>query len=439
MNDYAKQINEIVSYFKKNEKLERDFKIGVEFEHFIIDSDTLRTIDYYETNGVKSILTALLEKGWKGKYEGDNILGLSKAGKNITLEPGAQFEISIDPHIGIKDIEKEYIEFLKDVVPILDNNNQLLVAMGYHPQSKIDEIPFIPKERYKFMSEYLQSRGTMAHNMMKGTCATQVTFDYGSEEDYIKKFKVANILSPVIAMMFDNAPFFEGKVYEGNSIRTAIWNDCDSDRCGVIDSIFKDGFGYNDYGEYILNSPPILVDNGTSVKYTNDNLYRDIFNPDEYTTEELEHVMTMVFPDVRTKKFIEIRMADSIPYPLNFSKVALWKGLIYDDGNLDYLNKIFSNITYDDINTAKQNILNTGLDTKLGDKTVYDIGKKLIEISKKALNEDEKKYLIPLEEIYLEKKTPGLITKEKLHLGKKEAIKWCALNHIIKRPASNSQ
>lgn len=432
MEIYGKQINEIVSYFKRNEKKKEDYKIGVEFEHFIIDAYTLETVNYYEEKGVQNTLKALLKKGWKGKYEGENLLGLSKAGNNITLEPGAQFEISMKPHINISDIENEYMEFLRDIIPILDKNNQLLVAIGYHPKSKIDEIPFIPKERYKYMSEYLQAKGKLAHNMMKGTCATQVTLDYGSEEDYIKKFKVSNILSPVIAMMFDNAPFFEGDIYEGYSIRTAIWNDCDPDRCGIVDSIFNEQFGYNDYARYILNSPPILVDDGRAVKHTKNTLYREIFNPNEYTTEELEHVLTMVFPDVRTKKFIEIRMADSIPYPLNLSKIALWKGLIYDDENLDYLYKVFSDITYEEINLAKQDILKMGLDTKLGNETVFDIGKKLIELAKQSLNEDEKKYLIPLEEIYLDKKTPGKITKERLISGKKEAIKWCVLNHRLK-------
>jgi len=426
-----KQINEIVSYFKRNEKEEKNHRIGVEFEHFVVDKNTLRTINYYEEKGIKSTLSDLMEKGWRGKYEGEHLIGLERDGTYITLEPAAQLEISIKPHFNIQDIEKEYLDFLKEVVPILDGKNQYLISLAYHPESKIKDIPFIPKERYKYMSEYFRSRGKYAHNMMKGTAATQVTFDYCSEEDYVKKFKVANLLSPVIAMLFDNGPFFEGDIYNGYSVRTDIWNNCDSDRCGVNKYIFDKKFGYRDYAEYLLDAPPIILIEDGVIKYTKDTPYKDLFNPNNYKVEDLEHIMTMVFPDVRTKKFIEIRMADSVPYPMNLAMVALWKGLIYNSYTLNLLYEEFKDLTYSDVMKAKLEILKKGFDAKLGNKTIYEISKELIILSSKVLDKDEIEYLVPLCKLISEGRTAAQRIKDNLHLGKGEALKWCILNHII--------
>lgn len=205
--DYKRKIQEIAKYFKNNEKKEEDFSIGVEFEHFIIDQETLKTISYYGIDGVEDTLMKLQAMGWKGKYERDHILGLEKEDMTITLEPGSQIELSIKPYKNIEDIERAYKSFLDEIVPILDAKGQTLITTGYQPESKIADIKMIPKQRYDYMFEYFKARGKYAHNMMKGTASVQVSVDYSSEEDYIKKFKVANALSPVIYAMFDNSPF----------------------------------------------------------------------------------------------------------------------------------------------------------------------------------------------------------------------------------------
>ncbi|WP_425446785.1 glutamate--cysteine ligase [Dethiothermospora halolimnae] len=423
--DINKQLQQFVDYFKSNEKNVDEFKIGIEFEHFIIDGETVETISYYGEKGVEDTLKKMLKKGWQGQYEGKYLLGLSKEGKNISLEPGSQLEFSISPHRDILDIEKEYNSFLQDIIPILKEKGQRLINLGYHPKTKIEDIKIIPKDRYDFMYNYFRTKGKNAHNMMKGTASIQLTVDYSSEEDYIKKFKIANALSPVIYGIFDNSPFFEGEACSNNGLRIDIWNNCDDDRSGIVEGTFDNDFGYRKYGEYILNRPPIFIDDGKELNFTEESVYRELFNPDNYTKEEFEHVLTMFFPDVRTKGFIEIRMTDSVPYPLNFSVIALWKGLLYDNKNLEEVYNYIKDISMDDVRKSKIDVINNGLEGKLKDRTIYDISKYLIALSKKGLNDNEKHYLEPLEEMINKKKTPAMITKDRLSQGLKDALNWC--------------
>ncbi len=426
---YKKQVEEIAKYFKDNEKEEKDFKIGVEFEHFIIDKDTLETISYYGPGGVEETLNEMLPMGWEGNYEGGHLLGLSRDGNFVALEPGSQFELSVRPEKNIEDIKKIYFDFLNEVIPILEKKNQVLINTGYQPETKIADIKRIPKKRYKYMYEYFKTRGSHAHNMMKGTGALQASFDYSSEEDYAKKLKVASSLSPVMYAMFDNTFYFEQKPQlEKRNLRSFIWENCDSDRCGVVDGVLDKVFEYKDYAEYVLNGPPIFIDDGKSLYYTGAKKYKEIFDPNNYTIEELEHVLTMFFLDVRCKKYIEIRVFDSIPYPLNFAAVALWKGIFYNENNLNKVHKYVENITTEDINKSKMEIIDKGLDAKLGKNYIHEISKELITISKTELTKDEIKYIEPLEEMINEKKTPYDITKEKYKLGKKEALDWCIID-----------
>lgn len=430
--DYEKQIEEFVTYFRSYEKEKDDLKVGVELEHFVIDKDTLNTVSYYGKDGVGETLKELELKGWNGTYEGDNILGINKGNNFVSLEPGSQIELSIAPQRNIEDLEREYFKFLNDIIPLLEEKNQGLITVGYHPVSKIDDIRIIPKKRYDYMYEYFKIRGTHAHNMMKGTASLQVSIDYESEEDYIKKFKTVNALSPVLYALYDNGYYFEGGVWRKHSLRGYIWSNCDDDRCGIAKETFDEDFGYKKYAEYILNIPPIFISDGKRTYPTGKKLVKEVFDPDKYSIEELEHVLTMVFPDVRTKKYIEIRMMDAVPYPLNFSAAALIKGLLYDECNLERLYEFLKDTREEDIIKAKKDLFERGLYAEFRGKTLLEIGNCLVNLASEALNEKEKGYLLPLKELLKESKNPYEITKDKVALGRKESLRWCLLNDIIK-------
>lgn len=428
--DYNKQINEIEKHFLENSKTVDDFKIGVEFEHFVVYKDTLKTVSYYGEGGVAETLHDLEKLGYEGSYEGEYILGLEKGNKVITLEPGSQFELSIKAQKHIKDIEREYLDFFKDLIPILESKDQQIMAVGYHPETKIEEITLLPKKRYDFMFNYFKTAGSMAHNMMKGTAALQVSLDYGSEDDYLKKFRVANALSPVIYAMFDNGLYFQGEKYDKHNIRALIWKNCDIDRSGVVPKSLKDDFSFKKYAEYVLNVPPILIAKDGDVKSTGKLLVKDVLDVENYSTEELEHLLTMVFPDVRTKRYIEIRMMDSVPYPLNLAAIALWTGLLYDEKVLDKVYEYVKDVTIEDVNVAKEEMMDLGLLAKLKDKTLLEMGKHIVTLAKEGLAEEDIKYIIPLEGMLDAGKNPYEITNDRLYMGKKNALQWTVLNNI---------
>lgn len=431
--DYHRQIEEISSYIRSGEKKKDDLKIGVELEHFVIDKKTLKTISYYGESGVAETLKELENIGWEATYEGDYILGLNKGNMFITLEPGSQFELSLRHEERIKDLEKGYFEFLNEVIPIFDAKGQGLMAVGYHPVTKIDDIRILPKKRYDYMFNYFKKTGTHAHNMMKGTAALQISLDYISEDDYRKKFRVSNVLSPIMYALFENARYFEGEVREKHTIRAFIWENTDKQRAGIVKGALEDDFGYNAYAEYILNGPPILeIKNGVA-QSTGDKKVRELFDPENYDIDELEHFLTMFFPDVRTKKFMEIRMMDAVPYPLNFAVIALWKGIIYNDANLNKIYELIKDISIDEVNKAKEEMIDKGLFASLSGKTLLDVGKNLVQIAKGGLDDEEVAYLLPLEKMLSEGKNPYLITKEKESLGRKEALDWCLLNNLLMR------
>ena len=231
--------------------------------------------------------------------------------------------------------------------------------------------------------------------------------------------------------LFENARYFEGEIRDKHAIRAFIWENTDKDRSGIVPGALNDDFGYDKYAEFILNNPPILEINGGEAIFTGDKKVRELFDPENYEIEELEHFLTMFFPDVRTKKFMEIRMMDEVPYPLSLAAVAMWKGIIYNEENLDEIFQYIKNVSIEDVNKAKSDMIELGLEAKLKEKTLLDIGRWIVEIAKKGLDEEEIEYILPLEDMIAKGKNPYMITKEREYLGKKEALSWCLLNNLI--------
>lgn len=430
--NYDHQLESLVDYFKSGETDPDNLQLGTEIEHFIVQQKDLTAVSYYEKNGIEDLLHSLSKQGWKPEFEGKHLLELYKCNNKISLEPGGQLELSIGPSKCLASIEKEYLKFLDEVIPLLNVRDQYLITTGYQPVSSIEDIPLLPKERYKYMYDYVKTRGKYAHNMMKGTASLQLSVDYINEKDYIMKYKVANFLSPIIYTVFDNAPFFEGKTCKTSSIRSHIWSNCDNMRCGIIDKIFDDDYGYESYADYILNTPSIIVNEGGKLLYTKNRPFKEFYDPDKFSRKELEYILTMVFPDVRTKHFIEIRMGDVLPYPLNLSYLAFWKGIIYNRENLNDL--FHTTRKYNKINmkNLKQSIRKKGLDAEIENTTVISYFKKLLEMAEQGLSAAEGKYLVPLHEMIARNKIPKQITLNNLDNGLKEALNWCVLNNIMR-------
>ncbi|MBU5676036.1 glutamate--cysteine ligase [Alkaliphilus sp. MSJ-5] len=429
---YEKNLESIVSIIKQGEKSPNQFRIGVEFEHIVVKEDTLQSVTYYGEEGIEGILNKLLLKGYKGKYEGDYLVGLMGEDREITLEPGGQLEVSIKPCDTIDEIKSIYFNFLNDIVPILEERNLLLMAIGYHPKSSIDQIPFNPKKRYEYMSKYLGEKGKYAHNMMKGTAALQVSIDYINEEDFIRKFRVANFISPLLYLISDNSPIFEGQIYYKFGLRSLIWENTDKQRSDIVPNSLNKKFGYKDYGKYILSVPPILVMKDGEFIGTGDKTVEQIMEEYTFSEEEIDHIMTMVFPDVRAKNYIELRMGDSLPYPYNFSYITLIKGIFYNEIALEYLYKLSLRAEDDQIHIAKDLMHEKGFGGHIGSKAVYDFIRIIFDLAKKALSPEEKEMLMPLEKLLINKNNLSTISKEKVRNEGVNGLKWCNLNQWVR-------
>ncbi len=411
---------QLMSILRNGEKSLEDVKLGIEIEHLVVRQKDFQSVTYYETLGIETILKKLEKKNYKGNYEGDYLVGLTKEEMDITLEPGGQLEFSTRPCIHLSHIQEVYENFLGDVLPIIEEQNQYLLGVGYHPQSKIKDIPFNPKKRYEYMSEYLQQTGKYALNMMKGTASVQVAIDYVSEKDFIKKFRVASFLTPFLYLITDNAPIFEGEIYEKFSVRSLIWENTDPQRSGIIEGSLDKNFDYQDYAEYLLHSKPICaLENGELKPLGDQPLWKAYEKKGKLSKEEMEHLYTMVFPDVRGKNYIEIRMADSMPPELSMAYLAMVKGLFYNEKNVEELYYLSRDYRDKDIKVLKDAVINQGFEAPFQGEDLGEFGKKVIRMAEEGLEKEERSMLQPLKELILNRETYGQRIKK---MYKKDGI-----------------
>lgn len=415
MNCHEANKNKIIEYIKSGEKKDGPYSLGLEFEHIVVYKESYKSVHY--ENGVEEVMEELLLKGWKKMDDEPKLLNIVKNGDSITLEPGAQLELSLKNCETLKEIKERYFSFVNDILPILESKNYNLLSIGYRPVDQIAHIPMIPKQRYKYMSEYLSKRGKYALNMMKGSASLQISVDYTSEEDYIKKNRVANYFSPAISYLFDNSPIFEGSVHEGNGARVQIWNNMDNDRSRLTPGVLDKDFGYEDYADYLLETPCIIALLDGELVFTDDKPAKEVYENVEMNKEQIEHLLSMVFPDVRTKKYIEIRMSDSVPYPYNLSSAVLCKSIMYHPDNLDYFYKESLKYTTAEIEELKEKLI-------IGDEKAVEVITKVVETAlMRALDivsPKERKYIDVL--IELKKNHNNLASYSKNLLKEKKLV-----------------
>lgn len=389
----------LVDYFRRGEKARGEEKIGVEFEQFVIHRDSLKSVSFYGSGGVEESLRDIGENGWKEEVEEGHVVGLYKKPYTVSTEPAAQFEVSVDARKEISVLEREYVNFFKEVLPVFHGKDQDLVALGYQPLTKIDEIKISPKKRYDYMYNHFKKTGTHAHNMMKGTAAVQVTIDYFNQEDFVKKYRIGNSLSPIFYNLFDNAYIFQGERADFHNVRQHIWENTDSERSGIPKFAFDQDMSYAKYADYILNNDIIFEAFDGKLKGTEGRSFAEIFDPEIHGDDEIYHALSIVFPDLRLKHYLEFRMMDSVPYPMNFAIVALIKGLFYSEENLETLSTYFKDMTYEDMMLGKAEGMSKGIQGIYKSRSYLDWGKELYRLAETGLAEDERPYLLPIKKI----------------------------------------
>ncbi|WBW49701.1 glutamate-cysteine ligase family protein [Peptoniphilus equinus] len=403
--DYNKQLDRVIQYFKSGEVPESDYAIGCEFEHFVLDKDTLEHITYYgDSEGkhtIEQTLHEIAELFDAVPYENNGkILGCDTDEFSVSLEPGSQFEISITAGKSLEQMSEAYRRILGAILPIFEKHNQILVPLGYNPVASIDDIKLIPKIRYDHMFNHFHSLGgddTMGWNMMKGTASVQATIDYCDEEDFKSKYFLGSAIAPILYAAFDNAYIFEKAPYEDYNIRQTVWEKTDTSRSGLLPLAFDD-LSYKSYAEFILNTTPIFEDVDGEIRSVDKKPFKELFDPDKDGDDAIFHAISIVFPDLRLKTYLEFRMMDGVNYPLNFAALALVKGLFYSKDNLKALHAIYDGTTYADVMKAKDEAAHRGLQGVYNGLSLQEHLKKLYDLAHDALG-DEAHFLEPLQNI----------------------------------------
>ena len=334
---------QLAEYLAEGCKPREDWRIGTEHEKFGYCKDTLQPLPYEGERSIKAVLEKLRDRyGWSQVLEGDNIVGLEKDGANVSLEPGGQLELSGAPLVSIHETCDEVNAHLKDVQSVADEIGVKFIGLGAAPIWTHEQMPLMPKGRYKLMNDYMGKVGTHGTQMMRRTCTVQVNLDFGSEADMVQKMRVAIALQPIATALFANSPFFEGKLNGHKSWRSRIWRDLDPARTGMLPFVFEEGFGFEAWVEYILDVPMYFVYRDGKYIDALGQSFRDFLEgklpalPGETPTlsDWADH-LTTAFPEARLKQYIEMRGADGGPWRRLCALPAFWVGLMYDQTALD--------------------------------------------------------------------------------------------------------
>jgi len=326
---------DLAGYFERGCKPRERWGVGLEFERVGVHRDSGRAVSYSGPVSVETLLKNLVrDHGWTPQDENGRILSLSRGGTRITLEPGAQLEMSGAVQRSLLTMREELATFLSEIEDVSRPLGIAWLGLGLQPFTPLDEIEFIPKTRYSIMRDYLPRRGTRGLIMMKQTACMQVNLDYGGEADFSDKMRTAMALSPLVTALYANSPITEGRLNGFMSYRGWVWRDTDPDRCGLLPFVFDDGAGFTDYLDYALDVPMFfLIREGRYLPaqgMTFRKFLRKGFEGHKATLGDFETHLTTLFPEVRLKQYLEVRGADS-GEPLScLALAALWKGLLYD-------------------------------------------------------------------------------------------------------------
>ena len=372
----------IVAHLRAGAKAECR-RVGIELEHICVDG-TGDPITYSQPNGVRDVLAALQEKYPEATVHGGDLLGVARPGAAVTIEPAAQLELSAGPFENLIDAKRVFLEFEDDAYQALSPIGGRALTLGFDPVNRAADKELIPKTRYDYMNEYLSSIGPWGPRMMRGSASTQISIDYLDEADCIAKMRVAQVLAPLFALMCDNTPVFEGSRRPHALMRTEIWKYCDPDRCNSVPGIFDEGFDFEDYAAYLLDVPAIVaLDDDGEARYDT-RTFGEIFAHRAMTDDEVFHAMSMVFPDVRLKSYVEIRPADSMPIPYVLAYAALVKGLFYGKSSLETLVRSCAGISESDVAKAKDALMESGYAAEVYQRSAAEICDELITLARRA-------------------------------------------------------
>ena len=418
----------LVKWIADGEKPERDWRIGTEHEKFVFHTDDHSPVPYAGDRGIHALMQAMIDEfGWEPILEGETIIALKRSNglhnETISLEPGGQFELSGAPLATLHETCAEAGEHLRECLKIGEELGIGFLGVGFAPTWTLAEMPTMPKRRYAVMTRYMPEVGTRGHDMMYRTCTIQVNLDFASEADMVKKLRVSLALQPLATALFACSPFEEGHLNGFKSLRSAVWRDTDSNRTGMLPFVFDDGMGYERYVDYALDVPMYFVYRHGEYNDVAGASFRDFLDgrlkqlPGEKPTiDDWSDHLTTLFPEVRLKRFLEMRGADGGPWRRICALPAFWVGLLYDQGALDQAWEMVRDWSAEERQELRDRVPELGLETPFRNRTLKDVAKDAAAIAAAGLKtrgrlnskgEDESIFLDFVEEAALSGRVPA--------------------------------
>jgi len=375
----------IIEYFKSGIKNTNDFKIGIEHEKFLFNKADNKRVNY---DKIKKMFSALMEFGWKPVFEKENIVSLNKGGKNITLEPGNQIELSGDKLNHMHEACAESQDYLFELEQVTKKLDIRIISAGFDPFSKLEDIPNNPKERYKLMTKSMPLGGELSLDMMYRTCGTQLNIDYASEDDFKKKFLVANSVVPITIALFANSSIVEKKNSNYLSYRSKVWQNTSR---GGLPKLFFQNLDFEKYADFVMSFPILFINNNENYISGNKYIFKDFMNGNINeiknripTADDLTIHLSTIFTENRLKKYIELRSMDTCGWDCLCSGPAFFIGMLY--GNLDKVYELTAKWETDKIINAYLDAPKKGFNTQLMGKDLLHWASTLLDLSREGLN-----------------------------------------------------
>lgn len=415
--------DQLIAFHAAGARAKDEWRIGTEHEKFVFRLDDLSPPPFDGPQGIESLLKGMTRFGWQPVEENGHVIALLREGASVTLEPAGQFELSGAQLENIHQTCKETNQHLAEVKQVGDELGLGFLGMGFQPKWARADMPWMPKGRYKIMREYMPKVGTLGLDMMTRTCTVQTNLDFSDEADMVKKFRVSLALQPVATALFADSPFTEGKPNGYLSYRSHIWTDTDPDRTGMLDFVFEDGFGFERYVDYLLDVPMYFAYRDKRYIDCAGLSFRDFLVgklaplPGELPTlADWSDHMTTAFPEVRLKKYLEMRGADGGPWRRLCALPALWVGLLYDSEALDAAWDLVKDFSLAERHALRDGVPKHGLKLPFRGGSVRDLAIEALKIAAQGLKnrrrlnrhgDDEALFLHPLMEIALADETPA--------------------------------
>jgi len=420
--------DDLVGWIAAGCKPAERWRIGTEHEKFLFHTDTQRPVPYAGPRGVRALMQGLIDRfGWQPIMEGENIIALKRpdgeAGGTVSLEPGGQFELSGDPLATVHEVGAETQQHLDQVQAAGTPLGIGFLGVGFSPNWTLAETPRMPKRRYAVMARYMPKVGTRGLDMMYRTCTIQVNLDFASEADMVKKFRVSLALQPVATAIFACSPFTEGRPNGFLSMRGEVWRDTDRNRTGMLPFVFEPGMSFERYVDYALSVPMYFVYREGHYIDVAGSSFKDFLAgklaqlPGELPTQDdwSDHLTTL-FPEVRMKRFLEMRGADGGRWRRICAVPAFWTGLLYDQVSLDAAWDLVKDWTAEERQGLRDAVPRTALRTPIAGTSVLEVARSALAIAGAGLRRrgrldaegaDEGKFLEPVEAILRDGSTPA--------------------------------